>query len=121
MNSIKNHILLFLLSFCYVSVQAQTQTNKVVTDTLTVLGNCGMCKSRIEAALDAKGIKAAEWDIQSKLLLVSYVPSKISLEQINQLIISIGHDTNSKKAEDGIYSTLPGCCRFRENPNTHTD
>jgi copper chaperone CopZ len=121
MKNIKNHIILVLLSFCFVSVQAQTQTNKVVTDTLTVLGNCGMCKSRIEAALDTKGIKAAEWDIQTKLLVVSYVPSKISLEQINQLIISVGHDTNSKKAEDGVYSTLPGCCRFRENPNTHTD
>jgi copper chaperone CopZ len=111
----------YILIFFCISQSVQAQTKKVQTDTLTVYGNCGMCKSRIEAALDTKGVKSAEWNIQTKMLVISYVPEKISLEQIHELVASVGHDTDKKKAPDAVYKTLPGCCLFRENPNTHTD
>jgi copper chaperone CopZ len=113
--------IILLFSLIGFSVQAQEQNKKVVTDTVIVYGNCGMCKSRIEAALDTKGVKSAEWNIQTKQLIVSYVPIKISLTQILELVAGAGHDSDVKKSEESVYKTLPGCCLYRENPNTHTD
>ncbi len=114
-------VLVLIIFALGVSVQAKKKKKKVTIDTITVFGNCGMCKTRIEAALDAKGVKSAEWNIQTKKLVVAYVPAKISLEEIKALVTAAGHDTETKKAEDAVYKTLPGCCLFRENPNTHTD
>lgn len=92
-----------------------------VKTTIKVSGNCGQCKSRIENALDMKGIKSAEWNVDTKMLEVVYVPEKISIEQINKLIASVGHDTETEKAADSVYLKLPDCCLYRENPNTHHD
>ena len=86
-----------------------------------VFGNCGMCKERIESALDQKGIKSVEWNVESKMIEVVYVPEKISLEQINKIINGVGHDTETSKAADSIYQKLPDCCLYREKPNTHTN
>jgi copper chaperone CopZ len=97
------------------------QKNKVETISFKVYGNCGMCKSRMETALDTKGIKSAEWNIQTKEMVVTYVPAKISEIKIHELIASVGHDTDKKQAVDSVYKELPSCCLYRENPNTHTD
>lgn len=113
--------IVLLFSLIGFSVQAQEQNKKVVIDTVIVYGNCGMCKSRIESALDTKGVKNAEWNIQTKQLVVAYVPAKISLAQILELAAGVGHDSDAKKADEAVYKTLPGCCLYRENPNTHTD
>lgn len=89
--------------------------------TFKVSGNCGQCKERIETALDQKGIKSAEWNIDTKDLDVVYVPEKITLEQIHHLVALSGHDTDKEKASDEAYKKLPDCCLYREHPNTHHD
>ena len=89
--------------------------------TFKVYGNCGQCKERIETALDQKGIKSAEWNVESKMIEVVYVPEKITLDQIHKIINGVGHDTEKSKAADSIYQKLPDCCLYRENPNTHAN
>jgi mercuric ion binding protein len=89
--------------------------SKVVTTHLKVFGNCVMCKNRIETALDQSGIKKAVWDVKSKDLEVVYNSSKISLQQIRELIASAGHDTETTKAKDDVYATLPFCCLYRDH------
>ncbi|MFA6261138.1 MAG: heavy-metal-associated domain-containing protein [Bacteroidia bacterium] len=92
-----------------------------VKTTFKVSGNCGMCKERIEVALDQKGVKSAEWNIDSKVLEVIYVPEKVTIEQIHHYVASVGHDTDKELAPDSIYKQLPDCCQYREHPNTHHD
>jgi copper chaperone CopZ len=70
---------------------------KDTATTFKVFGVCEQCKQRIEGALKVKGIKSAVWNIDSKMLSVSYSPSKISLEKIHNRIAA-GHDTYLKKA-----------------------
>jgi copper chaperone CopZ len=101
-----NFIVVSLCLFSVSSLSAQTDT------TFSVSGNCGMCKSTIEAALDVKGIKKAVWNSNSKLLSVSYNPNKISVKEIMHLIAAAGYDTPLVKADEASYSKLHSCCKY---------
>ncbi len=87
----------------------------------TVYGNCGMCEKRIETALDVKGVSFSDWDRHTKEVLIKYNPRILSEEELHKLISAVGHDTDKSKADTTVYSKLPGCCLYRENPNTHSD
>jgi copper chaperone CopZ len=107
MNKIKLLIIITFLLFNFSNtLSAQTDT------TFAVSGNCGMCKNTIETALDVKGIKKATWNTETKLLAVSFNPSKINAKQIMQLIADAGYDTPLIKADSGAYSKLHSCCKY---------
>jgi predicted transcriptional regulator len=108
-------LILLLILALPVFIQAQ---DKVVTANIKVYGNCGMCKSRIEKALDHKGIKKATWNTKSKMLEVIYVPSKITESKIHELVASVGHDTDKAKAKDTVYGKLPYCCLYRDHDHS---
>jgi periplasmic mercuric ion binding protein len=91
------------------SVFSQTSER---TDTIKVNGECGMCKSRIQKTLKLDGISSAVWDTETKLLTVTYNPSKISNDDIQKKIAAVGHDTEKYRADDAVYSKLPGCCHY---------
>jgi hypothetical protein len=114
---------IFIMVFTFILggttlAQKASKTEKV---TIKVYGNCTQCKARIELACDAKGIKMAEWNVDSKDLVVVYNPTKITLDSIHELIAQSGHDTELKKAPLEVYNKLPDCCLYREKPNTHHD
>lgn len=81
--------------------------------TFKVSGNCTMCKERIEnAVLDLNGVNSAEWNIDSKMLHISFNSDKISLDEIHKEIAKAGHDTEKESAPDGVYKDLPQCCKY---------
>ncbi|MFX1705696.1 heavy-metal-associated domain-containing protein [Chitinophaga sp. CC14] len=82
------------------------------TESFKVYGNCNMCKKRIEKAVAVDGITKADWNVNSKVMTVSYDPAKISNDAIQQKIAAAGHDTEKSKAADSIYTKLPGCCQY---------
>ena len=90
------------------SKMAATKTEK-----LKVSGNCESCKARIEKAAKLDGVSKAEWDIPSKMLAVTYDPSKTNLDLISKKIAAAGHDTEKLKADEKAYAGLPGCCKYR--------
>jgi mercuric ion binding protein len=92
--------------------------SKNVEAKIKVYGNCAMCKMRIETALDSKGIKTASWDKVTKELNVVYNSSKITEQQIHELIASVGHDTDKVKAKDEVYAGLPFCCLYRDHDHS---
>ena len=112
----KSILTIFLLILASAAVYAQSKTTK--TD-IKVLGNCGMCKKRIETALDQPGIKFAGWDTQTKNLHVVFNNRKINLDEIRRLIASAGHDTDSVKAPDDVYAKLPFCCLYRDHDHSN--
>jgi copper chaperone CopZ len=93
--------------------------SKIVTANIKVFGNCVMCKKRIETALDQPGIKRALWDVKTKNLEVVYNSSKISLQKINEVLAAAGHDTQTVKATEETYATLPFCCLYRDHEMNH--
>lgn len=78
-----------------------------------VSGNCEMCKARIEKVVNQlEGVNSATWDIETKMLNVSYNKDKIKLSAIHKVIAKVGHDTEKESATMEAYNTLPPCCQY---------
>lgn len=78
-----------------------------------VSGNCDMCKERIEtAAKSVPGVDSAEWNVDTKMIYVSFEKDKTSLGNIQNAIAKAGHDTDMHKATDEAYNKLPECCHY---------
>ncbi|MFM6934226.1 MAG: heavy-metal-associated domain-containing protein [Flavobacteriales bacterium] len=99
-------ILLSHFTFGQKMISSQIQTN----------AQCGDCKERIERKLNyTKGIKFAELDDHTKIVLVKYDSTKIDLLTIKQIIAKIGYDADEVKAAKEDVEKLPKCCQ----PNGH--
>jgi mercuric ion binding protein len=96
-----------VLTFLGSAVFAQKKTEKI-----NVLGNCGMCKKKIETALKVSGVSAANWDTKTKVLTVSYDAAQISNQQVQEKVAAAGYDTEKVKATDEAYGKLHSCCQY---------
>lgn len=88
------------------------RNRKTITTKFKVWGNCGKCKIRIEKSLKIKGVKKAEWNMDTKLLSVTFNPKQINITQIHEKILSTGHDTSEYFTETKLYKKLPACCKY---------
>lgn len=86
--------------------------NGVATSTFKVWGNCEMCKETIEGSLKIEGVSKSDWSTESKMITVTYDDKKITLDQIQKSIASVGYDSEKYKGDDKAYSELPGCCQY---------
>ena len=110
-----NYLLLLCLAFVNIISFAQDAKNgPIVSTSFKVFGACEQCKTRIESALKIKGVKMGVWDVDTKMLTLEYDTSQISIDKIQNKILSVGHDLVVKKAKDNIYKQLPECCHYRE-------
>lgn len=90
-----------------------TGGNGLSTKKISVSGNCGMCKSRIEkAALSLDGVSMASWDALTETLSLEFHKDKVSLSEIETAVAKVGHDTENVKANDEVYENLHGCCKY---------
>lgn len=110
---------IFFLHLFFIAVvftaAGQSKTEKA---TIKVFGNCGMCKERIEKALDRNGIKMASWSPETKSLEVVYNSKKVTEQQIHEWVAASGHDTEKVKADDEVYAKLPFCCLYRDHDHS---
>jgi copper chaperone CopZ len=115
-NILKLFFLIIFISQSFV-VRSQSKTNKKIINTnFKVLGNCGMCEKKIEAAaLNLKGVKKAVWDMDLLLLHVNYNSKKVNLTEIKQAIADAGYDTETIKTSDEKYNNLHYCCKYDRN------
>ncbi len=78
-----------------------------------VSGNCDMCKKKIEkSATGAEGVKTARWNVVSGKMKVKFNPAITNIDNIQQMIASIGYDTEKHKATDEVYNNLHHCCKY---------
>lgn len=112
--------------FIFLSIQtstAQTAANSsIVTDTLTVNGDCDMCKKKIETAcFGLKGVKKANWDDQNLTLVVTYDASKTNADAILKRVALRGYDNEKYKADDKAFFSLEKCCQYDRSRVTVTE
>ena len=89
--------------------------NKNAKASIEVDGVCGMCKERIEkAAVQAKGVKSANWSVDTHELKLIYNEGRTDLTKIQQSIADSGHDTPDIKAENSVYEVIDPCCKYRD-------
>ncbi|RPD99635.1 ATPase [Aureibaculum marinum] len=90
--------------------------NKNAKASINVDGVCLMCKERIEkAAIKAKGVKSAIWNVKTHELKLIYNERKTNLKTIQQSIADVGHDTEDIKATDEAYQSVHPCCLYRDD------
>ena len=91
----------------------------VKTEKFKVYGNCGMCEKRIEkAATGVDGVSKADWNKDTKIMEVTFDDAKTSKDNVEKAIVKVGHDTDNYKADDKVYSELPGCCKYDRKKET---
>ena len=108
----KSIFIVLFMSFSLLSF-AQESSSKNEKKSIEVLGNCDMCKKRIEkAAFSVKGVKYASWDNSSGQLRLIYNGLKTDIDTIEKQIAAAGHDTEHHNASKDIYDQLPACCQY---------
>jgi copper chaperone CopZ len=111
-------ILYLILIFVPLIACSPKATNlSYVTEKFTVYGNCDMCKTHIESAVSVPGVKKANWNMSSHILIVEFAPAKVSLDQLHQKIAASGYDTDKRTASNSSYAKLPTCCKY-ERPKS---
>ena len=103
-----SRVIVFLLTMAS-SAAAVAQDS---TSTLTVAGNCGMCKARIEKAAKEAGAKSAVWDAETHQLQLTINTQQTAIETVGKRIAAAGHDVDGWRANDRVYRTLPECCHY---------
>ena len=88
---------------------------------LNVEGICNTCKARIEkAALGVKGVKYAQWNVDTHQLSLILDEHKTSVPQIQEAIAKVGHsnslpDGSTKvEASEEDYNKVNDCCKYRD-------
>ena len=110
-------IIAFLFTTLSCSLFAQSKST-TKTDTVKVYGNCEMCQAKIEKAAKKGGAAVAKWDVDSKILAVSYSSAKSSLDKIEKSIAAAGYDTEHETSTAAAYKGLPSCCQYDRKDDT---
>lgn len=85
-----------------------------VVKTFKVYGTCEMCKHRIEISIGKlSGIWSADWNVDSKSVVVKYDRSKIDMDKIEKIVADAGHDTDKFMAKEEVFNKLPECCQYQ--------
>ena len=116
-----NRIIICLIFFAGMALFVKGQDT--VTETFKVYGNCEMCKTTIESSLGKKkmGVLSANWNTQTKMIIIKFDPAKVSLEEIHKRIAASGYDTEKVRADDATYSGLHKCCQYERAAKEETE
>lgn len=120
-NIFKSILSLLLVLGLTVVVSAQTNAAKGMEQTISlkVSGVCGECKHRIEStAMDVKGVKKAEWDIKTDVL-VCVGNAKMDKQKIADALAKAGHKSELAAADPKGYANLPACCQYDSGAEKH--
>ena len=117
-NYMKRLVFFFLMALTFLS-QGIVFAGNNVTKRFNVNGVCEKCKARIENAAYIKGVKYADWNVDTHDLTVKYDSTKTSPEIILKNIAKSGHDNELFKAEDADYNKIPSCCKYRSGIKKH--
>lgn len=98
-----------------INITREPKPLKKTTVSFAVEANCGDCKNRIENSLDKKGVYKAIFNLDSKILTVTYDPRKLEEIQLHNMVAMVGHDTEKVKASNVVYESLPDCCKYRQD------
>lgn len=73
---------------------------------------CGQCVDRINAELpQLKGVKSVQYDLTKKLVIVRFMESEVTPDQIRTQLTKIGYDADGMAADPQAYQNLPACCQ----------
>lgn len=109
-----------LLAFTIISIIGITACNTVSspekTATFKVWGNCEKCEKTIESSCAIDGVKEKDWNVESKLMTLKFDTTKVTLDELQQLIAKVGYDNDAYYGDDYAYAKLESCCQYERKP-----
>ena len=109
-------IAIAMITFQPASAQSDKSERNIgiKTQSIKVLGNCGMDKKRIEKnAVLVDGVKSAVWNEDTQILTLKYNVSKNNIaDDVQKKVAAAGNDTEKYRADDAVYESLPDCCHY---------
>lgn len=99
------------IALAVIAISLSSSAQESATTTFKVWGNCGMCKQTIEKAAKTEGVSAATWNVETKVLELTYQPGKTTPEKVQQKIAATGYDTEKITGDNKAYDKLHGCCK----------
>ena len=103
---------IFFLLATSVAMSSMVFAQSIKTESIPVLGNCGMCKATIEKAAKTAGAKEANWNAEKKVLTVKYSAGSSNAAKIQNAVAAAGYDTRDVKATNEAYQRLHSCCQY---------
>ena len=109
------------LSSCNSQTKKETETTQTEMSnemamadiSFGVRGNCGMCKTTIDKAVNGlEGVASANWDVDKKKIDVSFDDKKTNEMAIHKAIAASGYDTEKVAGSEEAYKDLPSCCQY---------
>ena len=96
------------------TVAGFSQKKGTIEAKIQVKGICSMCENRIEETVNlSKGIKSAEWDLDTEMLTVVYKEGKTTPQEIGDALAKAGHDNQYAKATAKDYDKISNCCKYK--------
>jgi copper chaperone CopZ len=104
-----------IVVFFFINTLASAQdttSNKTAVIKIKTSAICGSCKNRMEKNIAfEKGVTDVVLDLETKIVTVTYRPSKTNPDKIRTAISKIGYDADNVKADPTAYKKLPACCK----------
>ncbi len=92
------------------------QNSKTADLEIKTSAQCSMCKETIEKAMAfEEGVVKYELVVETKILKVTYKPSKTSPETIRKAVSAAGYDADDVAADPKAYQNLSDCCKKPED------
>lgn len=107
-------IVLFIFSIIIIVSCGSKDSNK--TESFKVWGNCKKCEKTIENSVEVDGVISKDWNVDSKLMAVTFDTTKVSLPEIQKLIAKAGYDNDAYFGDDYAYAKLEECCQYERKP-----
>lgn len=105
-------IILLGLAMTTLFTACQAQVRNAKTATVTISGNCGMCKKTIEQAALVKGVAMADWNKDTQRATITYDSTRTDADAILKRIAHAGYDNERYLTTDAAHAALHGCCRY---------
>ncbi|MFM2269696.1 MAG: hypothetical protein RL757_3137 [Bacteroidota bacterium] len=99
MKNVKIALAILAASFAATSAQAQM----MITESFKVNLECNAapCKKQLIDALYTKGVKNADWDVETRTLTVTYDPNKIAINDIRHRVDSVVQESAAADNNNG--------------------
>jgi hypothetical protein len=110
MKSISKILVAITMLLSFSICNAQIKNEKKVT--VSIKGNCDMCKGSIEQAGNVKNTAIVNWNKDTKMATITYDAKKTNQDEILKRIALAGYDSDSFLAPDNAYAKLPECCQY---------
>jgi len=109
-NVILSGIMLFALML--LSSAAFSQDKKAETIKIKTSAVCDQCKDRIEKGMAfEKGVKTVALDVDTKIVTITYNPSKTTPDDLRKAISKLGYNADNVARDKAAYAKLPACCK----------